>query len=50
MFFDATKAIRELGFPQSPIEPAFERAVNWFIEHDYAPARAARVIPSAATR
>jgi dihydroflavonol-4-reductase len=43
MFFDASKAVRELGFPQSPIEPAFERAVSWFVDHDYAPARAARV-------
>lgn len=41
MFFDTSKAVRELGFPQSPIEPALERAVNWFIEHDYAPARPA---------
>ena len=46
MFFDAGKAVRELGFPQSPIEPAFERAVSWFIEHDYAPAREARVSSS----
>ena len=43
MFFDASKAVRELGFPQSPIEPAIERAVSWFIEHDYAPAQAARL-------
>jgi dihydroflavonol-4-reductase len=50
MFFDASKAVRELGFPQSPIEPAFERAVNWFSEHDYAPPRAARAISSAAAR
>ena len=48
MFFDASKAVRELGFPQSPIEPAFERAVNWFIEHDYAPPLAARALSSAA--
>jgi len=46
MFFDAGKAVRELGFPQSPIEPAFERAVSWFIEQDYAPARPARVSSS----
>ncbi len=46
MFFDAGKAVRELGFPQSPIEPAFERAVSWFIEHDYARAQAARVSSS----
>jgi dihydroflavonol-4-reductase len=38
MFFDASKAVRELGMPQSPIEPAFERAVSWFIDHEYAPA------------
>lgn len=38
MFFDASKAVRELGLPQSPIEPAFERAVGWFVDHDYAPA------------
>ncbi len=44
MFFDASKAVRELGFPQSPIEPAFERAVSWFIDHEYAPA-AARLLP-----
>jgi dihydroflavonol-4-reductase len=41
MFFDAGKAVRELGFPQSPIEPAFERAVSWFIDHVYVPAHAA---------
>ena len=46
MFFDAGKAVRELGFPQSPIEPAFERAVSWFIEHDYAPGHAVRVSSS----
>jgi dihydroflavonol-4-reductase len=49
MFFDASKAVRELGFPQSPIEPAFERAVSWFIDHDYAQARAPRATSSAAT-
>jgi dihydroflavonol-4-reductase len=50
MFFDASKAVEELGFPQSPIEPALERAVSWFIEHDYAPSgssRAARAISPA---
>ena len=41
MFFDSSKAVRELGFPQSPIAPALERAVAWFVDHDYAPALAA---------
>ncbi len=35
MFFDASKAVRELGLPQSPIEQAFERAVRWFIDNGY---------------
>lgn len=39
MFFDGSKAVRELGLPQSPIEPAFERAVSWFVDHHYAPMR-----------
>jgi dihydroflavonol-4-reductase len=35
MFFDSSKAVRELGFPQSPIEPALARAVAWFRSHGY---------------
>jgi dihydroflavonol-4-reductase len=35
MWFDASKAIRELGLPQNPIERALERAVHWFREHRY---------------
>jgi dihydroflavonol-4-reductase len=30
MFFDAGKAVRELGLPQSPVEEALRRAVEWF--------------------
>ena len=37
MFFDGSKAVRELGVPQSPIEPALARAVRWFVDHGYAP-------------
>jgi dihydroflavonol-4-reductase len=37
MFFDGGKAVRELGLPQSPIEPALRRAVDWFISRGYAP-------------
>ncbi len=39
MFFDARKAIRELGLPQSPVEDALGRAVAWFRSNGYAPAR-----------
>lgn len=35
MFFDSSKAVRELGLPQSPIELALERAVHWFTDHGY---------------
>ena len=35
MWFDASKAVGELGLRQSPIEGALERAVKWFQEHGY---------------
>ncbi|HZZ85740.1 MAG TPA: hopanoid-associated sugar epimerase [Anaeromyxobacteraceae bacterium] len=30
MFFDAGKAVRELGLPQTPVRAAFEDAIRWF--------------------
>jgi len=35
MFFDASKAVRELGLPQTPVEEALSRAVAWFRENGY---------------
>ncbi len=35
MFFDASKAVRELGLPQSPIEEALQRAVAWYQANGY---------------
>ncbi len=35
MFFDASKAVRELGLPQSPIEEALRRAVEWYQANGY---------------
>ena len=35
-FYDASKALKELGLPQTPIETAVERSVNWFRENGYA--------------
>jgi dihydroflavonol-4-reductase len=32
MYYDSSKAVRELGLPQSPIEKALEKAVRWFEE------------------
>ena len=36
MHYDCSKAIRELGIPQTPPEVALEKAVRWFREHKYA--------------
>jgi dihydroflavonol-4-reductase len=35
MYFDAGKAVRELGLPQTPVEEALRRAVSWFREEGY---------------
>jgi len=35
MFFDPSKAVRELGLPQTPVEEALTRAVDWFRENGY---------------
>ena len=36
MHYDSSKAIRELGLPQTPVEVALEKAVRWFRSHGYA--------------
>jgi dihydroflavonol-4-reductase len=36
MHYDCSKAIRELGLPQTPVEVALEKAVRWFRTHGYA--------------
>jgi len=35
MFFDASKAVRELGLPQTPVREALQKAVTWFTENGY---------------
>ncbi len=35
MFFDNSKAVRELGLPQTPVQEALAEAVAWFREKDY---------------
>ncbi len=35
MFFDASRAVHELGLPQTPVECALERAVVWFRTNGY---------------
>lgn len=31
MYYDSSKAVHELGLPQSPVERALEKAVDWFM-------------------
>lgn len=33
--FDCSKAVRELGLPQTPVEESFEKAVRWFRQNGY---------------
>ena len=35
MFFDSSKALRELGLPQSSVEEALSKATAWFRGHGY---------------
>jgi len=38
MFASSAKAERDLGFQVLPVYPALREAIDWFIEHGYAPA------------
>ncbi|MFQ5445285.1 MAG: hopanoid-associated sugar epimerase [Nitrospinales bacterium] len=38
MYFDSSKAVRELGLSRNPIETALEEAVQWYREHSRVPA------------
>jgi dihydroflavonol-4-reductase len=35
MYFDPSKAVRELGMPQRPVEDAVAKAVAWFMDNGY---------------
>ncbi len=41
MFFDSAKARQELGLPQTPVDAALRRAVDWFRSNGYVKERAA---------
>jgi dihydroflavonol-4-reductase len=34
-YYDCSKAVQELGLPQTPIEIAINKAINWFRENGY---------------
>jgi dihydroflavonol-4-reductase len=33
--YDCSKAITELGLPQTPVRESIQRAVDWFTENGY---------------
>lgn len=35
MYFDSSRAVRELGLPQTPVRDALQRAVEWFRTNGY---------------
>lgn len=35
MFFDASKAVKELGLPQRPVEMALQKPVRWFLDNGH---------------
>lgn len=35
MFFDSSKAIRELGLPQTPVQSAIDESLEWFLRNGY---------------
>jgi dihydroflavonol-4-reductase len=35
MFFDSSKAVRELGLPQTPVEEPLRRAVEWYRQNGF---------------
>lgn len=39
MYVNCQKSVRELGQLQNPVEAALEKAVRWFSDHGYIPAR-----------
>jgi dihydroflavonol-4-reductase len=42
MFFDSSRAVRELDLPQSPVENAMEKAIVWFRKNGYIVAHGGR--------
>jgi dihydroflavonol-4-reductase len=41
-YYDCSKAVRELGLPQTPVRVALAKAVEWYRAHGYAPKATAR--------
>jgi dihydroflavonol-4-reductase len=37
--FDCSKAVQQLGMPQTPIESSFKKSVDWFVNNGYVTAK-----------
>jgi dihydroflavonol-4-reductase len=48
--YDCSKAITELGLPQTPMRESIQRAVDWFKEHGYIPSSSNRTRSGRADR
>ena len=46
MFFCAAKAVRCLGFPQTPVREALQKAIAWFSDHGYVKTAGHAPLPS----
>ena len=40
LYYDCSKAVRELGLPQTPVRKALEDAIAWFRENGHLPSEA----------
>ncbi len=49
MWVDPSKAVRDLGLPQRPIDAALTSAVDWFVKNGYAPTPRSRTGSPAGT-
>ena len=47
MYYDATKAVQELGLPQTPLSIALKDAITWFIQRNYVKGQSAQAVRSA---
>jgi hypothetical protein len=47
MFFNAAKAVQELGLPQTSVEEALVEAINWYSDEGYFNVKARPVITGA---
>lgn len=45
MWVDCSRAVTELGLPQTPVEQALEKAARWFVDNGYVPRKRSVQVP-----